>query len=595
MLKTAFEKLFQMREKNASRARPGADDGFDPHEKPFLDHLEDLRHTLMKIGATLFVATIICFSFHQKIFDLIQLPAKLEIAEIAPGVPLWEKLELITLKPQEFILLMLKLSFFSAVIISFPFTVYFLFQFIIPGLRQVEKKTIIPGALIGFVLFLFGVCFAFFLATPIALKFFYTFENSRMSNLDPTQQAIERNISEVSLIGVDGKVIPPYEANDEGVPDLREDGEEATTVATETGASPDMQAEIRKFMLESFATVESANFALRYDEARDKIVLVESKGGNSIYQIGEYVTFIARLVLVFGISFQLPVIVSILVKLELLTARVMRATRTYAWIVILVAAAILTPPDLVTLALLGGPMIFLYEICIVIATIMERKREKRERAEEEARRSRLERLYMKPADELTEEEKEEMHRAEIEQYEREHAHLYEEENEHESDEKVARDGLHGGDHPDPHGDPHHDEHDESWHEDGHYWHDGHGDDPHLHDHDEAHEPVQDWPDKPEETTEPRADEMESDHAEPVDTTPEDDAWDEEVDGCRPDGPVVDLNTATAEEMMTLPGIGPKLAEAIIDHRPFETFDDLEIVPGLTHEKITKMIDRLMLG
>ena len=42
MIKTAFEKMFQMRE-SASRARAGADEGFDAHEKPFLDHLEDLR------------------------------------------------------------------------------------------------------------------------------------------------------------------------------------------------------------------------------------------------------------------------------------------------------------------------------------------------------------------------------------------------------------------------------------------------------------------------------------------------------------------------------------------------------------------------
>lgn len=616
MFKLAFEKLFKMRE-SASRARPGADDGFDAHEKPFLDHLEDLRHTLMKIGGTLFISTLVCFTFHEKIFDLVQLPAKLPIAEIAPGVTLWQKLDLITLKPQEFILLMLKLSFFSGVIISFPFTVYFLFQFIIPGLRQVEKRTIIPGALVGFVLFLVGVCFAFFLATPIALKFFYTFENSRMSNLDPTMQAMEKNISDVALIGVNGKRIAPFDPDEEVTPDPVEAGEEAVVTESGTKVSPDVQAEIRDYMINSFATVESANFALRYDEQRDKIVLVEAKGGKSIYQIGEYVTFIARLVLVFGISFQLPVIVAILVKLELLTARVMRSTRTYAWIIILVAAAILTPPDLFTLGLLGGPMIILYEICIIIATIMEKQREKREMAEDEARRGKLAKLYEKPADELTEEEKAEMHRAEVEQYEREHAGMFDEESNH-GDDHVARGSLHGGEHPDhaDHSDGH-EQHDESWHADGNYWHDGHEDDPHMHDHDESHEPVQDWPDKSDDSSadEPGHDEMESDHAEPVDLTPGDDSpgddtpdddtpgdeaeaedsWDEEFDGCRPEGPVVDLNTATAEEMMTLPGIGPKLAEAIIDHRPYETFDDLEIVPGLTHEKITKMIDRLMLG
>ncbi|MEX2578484.1 MAG: twin-arginine translocase subunit TatC [Verrucomicrobiales bacterium] len=567
MLKTVFEKLFQMRE-NASRARPGADDGYDAHEKPFLDHLEDLRKTLMQIGATLAVFTVLCFAFHTKIFELIQIPVKLKIAEIAPGVTLWEKLDLITLRPPEFILLMLKLSFFSGVILSFPLTVYFLFQFILPGLRQAEKKTVIPGALVGFALFLVGVAFAFFLAAPIALKFFYIFELERISNIDPVQQALNKPISELALIGVDGTRIPPIKP-DGPAPEPPEAGE--------AGLTPEMRAEIRDYLRNSFATMESANFALRFDEAREKMVIVEAKGGRSVYQIGEYVSFIARLVLVFGISFQLPVVVTILVKLELLTARVMRSTRTYAWIIILVAAAILTPPDLMTLALLGGPMVFLYEICILIASFIERRREKREMAEANSRRDRLALLYEKPADELSEEEKEEMHRAEVEQYEREHAHLYEEESAHAADESED-----------------HDQHDESWHDNEHHWHDGHEgheDDPHSHDHDDTHTPIQDWPDKPGEG-------MESDHAEPVDLEPGEDPHEEDsLDGevCEPSGPVIDANHATIEELKTLPGIGPKLAEAIVDHRPYETFDDLEKVPGLSQDKINKMVDRLMLG
>ena len=113
ILKTAFEKLFHIRE-SAGKARPGADDGFDAHEKPFLDHLEDLRHSLMQIGATLAVATIACFAFHKKIFELIQLPAKMPIANISEGVSLWSRLDLITLSPPEFIVLMLKLSFSAA-------------------------------------------------------------------------------------------------------------------------------------------------------------------------------------------------------------------------------------------------------------------------------------------------------------------------------------------------------------------------------------------------------------------------------------------------------------------------------------------------
>lgn len=610
MLKTAFEKLFQIRE-SASRARPGADEGFDAHEKPFLDHLEDLRTTLMKIGATLAISTVLCFTFHVQLLELVQIPAKLKISEVAPGVPLSEKLDLITLGPPEFIILTLKLSFFSAVIISFPFTLYFLFQFILPGLRQVEKKTIIPGAAVGFVLFLVGVCFAFFLAAPVALKFFYVFENERISNLDPTKKAMERSIGEIALIGLDGERIAP-------VGQEKEPEEEPTEEVAQPKPSltPEMKEEINVYLRNSFATVEKSNFALRYDDERNKIVIVESKGGKSIYRIGEYITFIARLVLVFGISFQLPVVVSILVKLELLTARVMRATRTYAWIIILVSAAILTPPDLMTLTLLGGPMIFLYEICIIIASIIERRREKRQAAEEDARRSRLEQLYMKPADDLTEEEKAEMHRAEIEQYEREHAHLYENEDHHphgdddgDSD-RISRDSFHGDDAS---------QHDESWHDDDHHWHDGHEDDPHhgqygeYHDHDGERIPVQDWPDKEDEG-------MESDHAEPVDLEPGEDGESEKSDDsnkddsespesdanstkedeydeepCEPTGPIVDLNHASMVELLSLPGVEEELAQMIIDHRPYETFADLDIVPGLTDEMVNEMIDRLMLG
>ncbi len=556
MVQTAIKKILKLRE-HAARRSPGADEGFDPHEKPFLDHLDDLRQTLIRIIGTLLVSTIVCFIFNKQIFQLVQLPAKSRFAEVAPGVSLHEKLDFFMLGPTELIFLMFKLAFYCGLIITFPFTVFFLFQFLLPGLRQAEKKTIIPGVGVGFLLFLLGGSFAFFLATPFALRYFYQFENERISSIDPVQDALRKPVSEISLIGFDGEAIPPAK-KDEAAQDAQDT---AQPEAQDPALSPELRAEIRSYLLNTLATAEGSNFALRHDEVRDKLVLVPAKGGKSSYQIGKYISFISQLVLVFGISFQMPIVVTILVKLDLLTARVMRSTRSYAWVIICVLAALLTPsPDAFTMGLLAVPLIILYEICIVIATLIEKMREKRERAEEAAEKSRLEQLYLKPASELTEEEKAELHRAEIEQYEKEHAHLYQEENEH-----IARDSYHG----EPPAN-----HDESWHEEGHYWHD----DPHHG--------------------------MESDHAEPEDLKPvegdgapepsEEDATDE-YGNCAPDGPIVDLNHATVEELQTLPGIGPKMAETLVACRPYETFDDLDRVPGLGPEKIRRITERTMLG
>lgn len=112
-------------------------------------------------------------------------------------------------------------------------------------------------------------------------------------------------------------------------------------------------------------------------------------GVSNDWRIGEYITFATQFTLLFGVAFELPVLVMVLVKLGLLSYELMSNTRSYAVLAIVVIAAVLTPtPDAFTLMLMALPMIILYEICIWLAWFDRKKnREAEERAllEEESR------------------------------------------------------------------------------------------------------------------------------------------------------------------------------------------------------------------
>ena len=100
-------------------------------------------------------------------------------------------------------------------------------------------------------------------------------------------------------------------------------------------------------------------------------------------RVSEYLSFVMKLILAFGLSFELPVIISLLVRVRLATAKGLRARRRYAIVLAFVAAAILTPPDLFSQFFLAVPIILLFEISILCAVSIERSRRRREEAEEE--------------------------------------------------------------------------------------------------------------------------------------------------------------------------------------------------------------------
>jgi sec-independent protein translocase protein TatC len=94
--------------------------------------------------------------------------------------------------------------------------------------------------------------------------------------------------------------------------------------------------------------------------------------------VQQYYSFVTRFTIGFGLAFELPVVVLALVRFGLITYRFMARTRPYALVLIFILATIITPtPDILTLIAMALPMCLLYESCIWIAWLMERRASKR--------------------------------------------------------------------------------------------------------------------------------------------------------------------------------------------------------------------------
>ena len=90
-------------------------------------------------------------------------------------------------------------------------------------------------------------------------------------------------------------------------------------------------------------------------------------------KVNEYLSLVMRLILAFGISFQLPVFLTLLAKVGFITSEYLKTRRKYVVIIIFSMAAILTPPDPITQIGLALPLLLLYEISIYTVRFVEKK------------------------------------------------------------------------------------------------------------------------------------------------------------------------------------------------------------------------------
>ena len=143
--------------------------------KPFLDHLEDLRWTIVKMAITLIAAMIICFAFRGTLVRVMQAPLRI----VGPHVGTLRALGI-----TDSFIISFHLAFYAGIVLSFPLLLYFIAEFVLPALTAMEKRFLLPAIFVSFGLFLLGVFVCYLWLLPKTILFF--FRDTQSLGWEPT-------------------------------------------------------------------------------------------------------------------------------------------------------------------------------------------------------------------------------------------------------------------------------------------------------------------------------------------------------------------------------------------------------------------------
>jgi sec-independent protein translocase protein TatC len=236
---------------------------------PLTAHLEELRRKLIISGVAWLVAFLACYTYAEKLFDLIAGPVR-------QALPKGTALVFITATEPFFTYL--KIGALAGLLVALPVIFWQIWSFIAPGLYHNEKRYIIPFVLVSTLCFVGGAFFGYRFVFPMAFK-----------------------------------------------------------------------------------------------------VLIEFGTGsgelNAMLSMGSYLSLSSKLLLAFGLVFELPVVIFFLARMGLVDYKMLARNRKFALLAAFVVGAVLTPPDVFSQTALALPFIVLYEIGIIVARIFGKRRE----------------------------------------------------------------------------------------------------------------------------------------------------------------------------------------------------------------------------
>lgn len=143
------------------------DEDLNPREKPmaFLDHLEELRWVFVKAAGAFMVCAVLIGVSLKKFNQVLLWP----LESVKDDYPQFA-LDLGTTSVMEGFTVVIQMCVVGGLIMSAPFILFFIAQFVAPALHEREMKMVAPACMVAAVLFLLGVCFSFFLLVPGTIR-----------------------------------------------------------------------------------------------------------------------------------------------------------------------------------------------------------------------------------------------------------------------------------------------------------------------------------------------------------------------------------------------------------------------------------------
>lgn len=232
----------------------------------WIDHLSDLRKRIIYILVVFMIVFIAGLVFVSRVYGYLVRPLTRE------------GYHLMVISPGEVIMVYFAIAGAVAVGLSLPFALYQVWKFVAPGLTAVERRYTLRLLPVTFVMFVLGVCFAWFFLFPTILHF--------------------------------------------------------------------------------LLKIAAQNFTV-------------------MLRAGAYFSFVTTICIPFGFIFELPIVVVFLTRIGIVTPKLLRKIRRYAYLASVLLGVLISPPELISHLSVVIPMILLYELSIILSVFVKRRRDKR--------------------------------------------------------------------------------------------------------------------------------------------------------------------------------------------------------------------------